>query len=169
MRFRTLLLLASGVAVAAVACDKVTFPTPPPDEEFVATMSGANEPTPVTAPGTGTGAFAVTLDTFFAFRVEVATIDSPTVAHIHEGSAGVAGGIVVTLYTGPTRGLAYTGVLGQNQLKPSQMTELPATWGATPRARFDSLLVLMRNGGVYVNVHSRSNAGGHMRGQIGPQ
>lgn len=161
-------LFVVGLVGGVFGCDAVSFPSPAPDEEFQATMSGANEPTPVTAPGTGTAAFAVTLDTFFAFRLEVATIDSPTVAHIHEGAAGVPGGVVVTLYTGPTRGLAYTGVLGQNQLKPSQMTQLPATWGATPRARYDSLLVLMRNGGVYVNVHSRSNSGGHMRGQVGP-
>jgi hypothetical protein len=160
------------MAVLAVvgACDEVSFPTPAPEEAFIATVSGANEaPTPVTAPGSGTAIFAVTLDTFFAFRLDVATIDSPTVAHIHQGAAGVPGGVIVTLYTGPTRGLAYTGVLGQNQLKPSQLTQLPAGFGGTPRARFDSLLVLMRTGGVYVNVHSRSNPGGHMRGQIQPQ
>jgi hypothetical protein len=152
-----------------VGCDQVSFPTPTPDEQFQATLSGANEtPAPVTAPGTGTATFAVTLDTFLSFRMDVAAIDSPTVAHIHAGAAGVPGSIIVTLYSGPTRGPAYTGVLGQNQFKPSQLTQLPAAYGTTPRARFDSLLVLMRTGGVYVNVHSRSNPGGHMRGQIQP-
>ncbi|HEV8265816.1 MAG TPA: CHRD domain-containing protein [Gemmatimonadales bacterium] len=170
MRVQSLfLLLAAGVAGGVLGCDEVSFPTPAPDEEFQATLSGANEPTPVTAPGSGTARFAVTLDTFLSFRMEVAAIDSPTVAHIHEGAAGVPGGVIVTLYSGPTRGLAYAGVLGQNQFKPSQLTQLPAGFGATPQARFDSLLVLMRTGGVYVNVHSRSNPGGHMRGQIQPQ
>jgi len=167
---RVFLLFALTTGAAALGCDKVSFPTPPPEEEFQATLAGANEaPTPVAAPGSGTAIFAVSLDTFLAFRLNVATIDSPTVAHIHEGAAGVPGAIIVTLYTGPTRGAAYTGALGQNQLKPSQLTQLPVTYGATPRARFDSLLVLMRNGGVYVNVHSRSNPGGHMRGQVQPQ
>ena len=164
--FRRLSLL---IAVLALGCDQVSFPTPGPDESFQATLGGANEVPPVAAAGSGTAIFAVTLDTFFAFRIDVAAIDSPTIAHIHEGAAGVPGGIIMTLYTGPTRGLAYAGVLGQNQLRPSTMTELPAGFGATPRARFDSLLVLMRTGGVYVNVHSRSNAAGHLRGQIGLQ
>lgn len=171
MRFQNVfVLLAAGLAAGVAACDEVAFPTPEPQEEFQATLSGANEaPTPVTAPGTGTAIFAVTLDTFLAFRMDVAAIDSPTVAHIHEGAAGVPGGVIVTLYSGPTRGLAYTGVLGQTQFKPSQLTQLSAGYGATPRARFDSLLILMRAGAVYVNVHSRSNPGGHMRGQIEPQ
>lgn len=163
-------LLVAGCVAGMVGCDKVSFPSPGPEEQFQATLAGANEtPTPVTASGNGTAIFAVTLDTFFAFRLDVTAIDSPTVAHIHEGAAGVPGPIIVTLYSGPTRGGGYTGALGQNQLKPSQLTQLPVGYGATARARFDSLLVLMRTGGVYVNVHSRSNPGGHMRGQVQPQ
>ena len=163
-------ILIASLGASLLGCDKVSFPSPPPEEQFQATLAGANEaPTPVTAPGTGAAMFAVTLDTFLAFRLDVATIDSPTVAHIHEGAAGVPGAIIVTLYSGPTRGAAYTGVLGQNQVRPSQLTQLPVSYGATPRARFDSLLALMRAGGVYVNVHTRSNPGGHMRGQIQPQ
>jgi hypothetical protein len=163
-------IVVAGIAVGLLACDEVAFPTPEPQERFQATLLGANEvPTPVTAPGSGTAILAVTLDTFFAFRLDVAAIDSPTVAHIHEGAAGVPGGVIVTLYSGPTRRLAYTGALGQGQFKPSQLTELPLGYGATARARFDSLLVLMRTGNVYVNVHSRSNPAGHMRGQIQPQ
>jgi len=163
-------LLIVGVTVGTLSCDKVSFPTPAPQEEFRASLAGANEaPTPVAASGSGTAIFAVTLDTFFAFRLDVVGIDSPTVAHIHDGAAGVPGPIIVTLYAGPTRGLTYGGALGQDQLTPSRFTQLPAGYGATPRARFDSLLALMRTGGVYVNVHSRSNPGGHMRGQIQPQ
>ena len=167
---RVFMLLVVAAGATALGCDKVSFPTPPPEEEFQATLAGANEaPTPVAAPGSGTAIFAVSLDTFLAFRLDVATIDSPTVAHIHEGAVGVPGNIIVTLYSGPTRGAGYAGALGQNQLRPSQLTQLPVAYGATPRARFDSLLVLMRNGAVYVNVHSRANPSGHMRGQIQPQ
>lgn len=40
---------------------------------------------------------------------------------------------------------------------------------ATPRARFDSLISLMRTGDVYVNVHTRTNPGGEVRGQLAPR
>jgi hypothetical protein len=40
---------------------------------------------------------------------------------------------------------------------------------ATPRERFDSLISLMRAGEAYVNVHTRTNPGGEVRGQLGPR
>ena len=40
--------------------------------------------------------------------------------------------------------------------------------GAAPRSKisFDSLVVLMGNGMAYVNVHTNTNPGGDIRGQI---
>ena len=88
---------------------------------------------------------------------------------MHEGAAGVGGAIIVTLYAGPTKGLAFTGELVGSQLKASQLTQLPAGYGADPKARLDSLIALMRSGGVYVNVHTRVNPGGAIRGQVQAQ
>lgn len=70
--------------------------------------------------------------------------------------------------------VGYTGPLSQTQLKVSTMPSDTLThrqytsYGTTARARFDSLLVRMRNGTVYVNVHNAVNPAGHIRGQIQP-
>lgn len=151
------------------ACDEVSFSTLA-GEEFQATLSGANEVPPVTTTATGTARITIALDTFLVFRLDVASIDTPTVAHIHEGAAGVPGPVIVTLYGGPTRNTAaYSGPLGVGQLRPAQLTQLPAGYGADALARYDSLVALMRNGNVYVNVHTRRNPGGEVRGQIQAQ
>jgi len=84
------------------------------------------------------------------------------------GTGGTAQRFVLVNVTSPRCRPGYTGFLAQGQLKASQLTDLPAGYGATARARLDSLLVLLRTGGAYVNVHNRINAGGHIRGQIGP-
>lgn len=85
------------------------------------------------------------------------------------GTGGTAQRFVFVNLTSPRCIPGYTGFLGQGLLKASQLTELPAGFGATPRARLDSLMVLLRTGGAYVNVHNAVNPGGHMRGQIQPQ
>ena len=176
-----LLILMGGAALAGVAsCDEVSFPTPAA-EEFQAALAGANETPPVNSTASGLAVFGVTLDTFLSWRLDVATIDSTTAAHIHEGAAGVPGAVIVTLFTGPTSActststsprcrVGFTGPLAQGQFVPSQlMTQLPAGFGATARERFDSLMTLMRTGGVYVNVHTVANGGGEIRGQTQPQ
>jgi len=63
----------------------------------------------------------------------------------------------------------FSGPLNQAQQKYSALTGLPAAWGTTARERFDTLVVRMRTGRVYVNVHNRANAAGHIRGQVGPR
>jgi hypothetical protein len=84
------------------------------------------------------------------------------------GTGGTAQRFVLINVTSPRCRPAYTGFLAQGLLKASQLTELPTGYGATPRERLDSLLVLLRTGGAYVNVHNAVNAGGHIRGQIQP-
>jgi len=165
---RRCMLIATSLVGGLTTCKAVEFPTPPV-QEFQATLAGSNEVPPVTTSATGSVQLAVTLDTFLIYRLDVAGIDSPTVAHMHEGAAGVGGAIIVTLYAGPTKGLAFTGELVGSQLKASQLTQLPAGYGADPKARLDSLIALMRSGGVYVNVHTRVNPGGAIRGQVQAQ
>jgi hypothetical protein len=177
-------LMAAGLFAAVAACGEVSFPVAS-TEEFTATLSGAEEVPAVTTAATGTAVFAVIQDTILSFRVDVVGIDSTTASHIHDGAAGVAGPVIVALFAGPSAcknsngdpinvtsprcRQGYTGFLAQGQFKASQLTGLPSGYGTTARERFDSLLVLLRTGGVYLNVHNRANAGGHIRGQIQPR
>jgi hypothetical protein len=74
---------------------------------------------------------------------------SVTAAHIHTGMAGENGPPIITLFDG-------SGTLDEDN---------PAS-GATP-VNDDVIFALLR-GGLYVNVHTAENAGGEIRGQIGP-
>lgn len=63
----------------------------------------------------------------------------------------------------------YSGIVAQAQIRPAALTHANIqSYGATPRERFDSLITLMRTGEAYVNVHTQTNPGGEVRGQIGP-
>lgn len=148
-------LVVSAVAALAGCTDNVG---PSVVERFTASLTGANErPTPVTSSATGAAEFQVfdSIPGVF-FKLSVTTIDSVTAAHIHgPADSTQAAGVIVNLYTGGTIGaLDITGVLAQGTLPPpSGMT-------------LDSVLALMRSGKAYVNVHTRGNPGGELRGQI---
>ena len=154
-----------GVAVAvllAVGCsDDVGITV---TERFTATLNGTNEkPNAVTTTATGTAEFTYVADIPALFyRIDVAGIDSATAAHIH-GPADIntPAGVIVNLFTGnPTKPLAFTGTLAEGVVG-----QLGAPVGMT----IDSLLVLLRTGNAYVNVHTRVNLGGEIRGQVSRQ
>lgn len=181
-------VLAAAALAGAAACsfdNGVTYPVLTTDD-FEAALAGANEVPAVTTTATGTAQFAVFTDTILAFRIDVAGLDSTTMAHIHDGAAGVGGPIIVTLLdlttvacrnaagqnvnvSSPRCRPSLTGPITVGQIRASQMTQIPTSWGATARARYDSLVVRLTNGTVYVNVHNVANPAGHIRGQVGPQ
>jgi CHRD domain-containing protein len=129
-------------------------------ETFTATLSGANEVPPVTTTATGKATLSV-VGGVLVYRVDVADITSPTLAHIHgPAAAGVNTGVRVNFCTGTppappcATGSPFTGVLTAGVA--TQVTGMS----------FDSLLVLLRNGNAYVNVHTTANGGGEIRGQV---
>src|SRR5204863_1298642 len=86
-------------------------------ERFTADLKGTNErPTQVTTTATGTAEFTYVADIPALFyRIDVAGIDSATLAHIH-GPADInnPAGVIVNLFTGnPTKPLAFTGTLAE--------------------------------------------------------
>jgi len=111
----------------------------------------------------------VSLDTFLSVRVRVTAIDTPTVATMHAGAAGATGPAIVILRSSQLSAVAFSGTFGDVQRSPVQLTDIPASYGATTRARFDSLVALMRSGNVYVNVATRRNPNGEVRGQVQPR
>jgi hypothetical protein len=157
---KTLLAVA---ALAVVACDDDDDPTGggPVTETYTAALTGAAErPTPVTTTATGTAGLTASISsagnlTSVTYSVNVTDlIGGATNAHIH-GPAGVdeAAGILVPLtVTG-------TGTSG-NIISGSFTTTGNAA------VSMDSLLVLLRNGNAYVNVHTAANPDGEIRGQI---
>ncbi|HYR32451.1 MAG TPA: CHRD domain-containing protein [Gemmatimonadales bacterium] len=129
-------------------------------ERFMATLSGASSrPTPITTTATGTAEFTYVADlaTLF-YRIDVGSLDSVTLAHIHApADTGSNAGVVLNLFLGPTKGPGFSGTLAQG---------VGGDLGAPAGMTMDSLLVLLRNGHAYVNVHTRAHPAGEIRGQV---
>lgn len=163
----TIVTLAAA-AVAGACSDE--FPTisslAPARQMFTAALAGANErPTPVTTSASGSSTVTI-LDTNLV-RVEtwISTIDSVTQAHIHAGDANTAGPVMIFLLSNVAAGRAP--VAGTNRvLSVVEITRASAFSGVFT---FDSLMTRIANGTAYVNVHTRRNPGGEIRGQIVPQ
>jgi len=125
-------------------------------ERFMATLS---RPTPITTTATGTAEFTYVADlaTLF-YRIDVGSLDSVTLAHIHApADTGSNAGVVLNLFLGPTKGPGFSGTLAQG---------VGGDLGAPAGMTMDSLLVLLRNGHAYVNVHTRAHPAGEIRGQV---
>ncbi|HEX6557819.1 MAG TPA: CHRD domain-containing protein [Longimicrobiales bacterium] len=139
------ILAAAGMVFLAglAACSDNSGPAP---EVFTATLSGAAEVPAKTSNGTGSASFTVNDDRTITYDLAVSGITA-TAQHIHgPADATVPAGVIVGL------------TIGTNQtITPTSLT------GAV---NYDSLLVLLRNGHSYVNVHTAANPGGEIRGQI---
>jgi CHRD domain len=115
-------------------------------EVFTASLSGAQETTPVASAGTGVGVLELNpLTREISGEVEIEGF-TPTVAHIHAGAFGANGAVLIALEDHGGHG-HYT---------------VPAKTVLT-----DAQVASLRAGGLYFNVHSSANAGGEIRGQIG--
>ena len=108
--------------------------------------------------GTGT-ATATLVGGIISFKVEVGNIQNVTVAHIHGPAvAGVNAGVKLDLYVPP---------LGTPPLSFTTTATLAAGVGVTKGGiTQDSLVVLLRNGNAYGNVHTSAFPGGEIRGQF---
>lgn len=155
---RTLSIVAALALVGACSDDETTG-IPSNVEIFEADLNGANEFPALPAPTTATGHATLTaLGNVLSWQVEVTGINNVNIGHIHFGAAGTGGGVMVNL--NPTPGDYPT-------------TTIIAEGSAVVD---DSVLVHMRAGNAYVNIHTSdpSNAanntpgdfpGGEIRGQ----
>ncbi|HEX2398661.1 MAG TPA: CHRD domain-containing protein, partial [Mycobacterium sp.] len=142
----TQLLVTVGVVSAAGA------------ETFKASLSGAQESPAVSGSGTGSATFTISADgTSIAYSVTYSGLTGAVVAaHIHAGSVGVSGPIILPLTPAAS---PMTGTLTAADFK--------AAGGITT---FDGALAAIRAGGTYVNLHTAAHPGGEIRGQLnGPE
>jgi len=142
--------LAAVLAVGSCKDDVGLTSIPPAPERFVAVLSGANEPTPTTTAAQGLATITVN-GNVLSYRVELSNIDSAFLAHIHHNVAGLNGPVRVNLYVPP---LVATDVHFSGLLIEDTVTVA------------DSILTFMRGGAGYVNMHTKLNPGGEIRGQL---
>ena len=112
--------------------------------KYKATLDGSQQSPPVTTKGKGTATF--TFDTAkkkLSWNVKYSGLSGPaTAAHIHAGRPGRSGAVLIPLCA-PCR----TGATGTV---------------AVPAAAMQAVL----SGATYVNVHTKKNPGGEVRGQL---
>lgn len=136
MRLRLLLTAALGLALAFAQPADAAL-------QFEADLNGAQENPPVVTPASGTGSFTLNdAETQLTIHVEFSGLLAPqSGAHIHGPAApGTNAGVIFPLPLG---------------------SPVDAVWNI-PAAHVANL----KNGLLYVNIHSQLHPGGEIRGQI---
>jgi hypothetical protein len=126
------------------------------DGAFQASLSGDAEVPPVATSGHGN---AVITSSPAGVRFTLVTIGLADIvaAHIHCAPAGVNGPVGVTLFAGFE---TVNGLLEQGPINA------PDAGNGCGWADLDDVIDALESGDTYVNVHTLSNLGGEVRGQI---
>ena len=147
---RLLVILAASVSVfalpGAVAAQQQTC---------TASLSGAQEVPPVNTDASGSATVTISSDgSRLTYRVSYQGLSgAPSAAHIHFGARGENGPVILPLAEGPS---PFSGTLTRANLE--RVPDGPQTFAAAVRE--------IRQGDMYVNVHTAANPGGEIRGQL---
>ena len=140
----TAALTALAVAVAVSAQKGSTSASA--KDSFFAALAGKNERPK--ADKDGRGSFAATFDgNQLCYGYTVKNIGDPAAAHIHKGSAGKNGNVVIELGT-------------PNSGDPGQVSDCVSVAGDLRKE------ILRKPATFYVNVHNQDFPGGAVRGQL---
>jgi hypothetical protein len=138
------------------------------NRNFTASLKGRNEVPSVASNGQGQAILHLSKDgTELAYKLIVANIDGVTQAHIHCGPSDANGPVVAFLFGFDAEGVAVNGILAQDTIVAGDIIprpDSPVCPGGV--ADFDDLMVQIRSGNTYVNVHTLANPGGEIRGQV---
>jgi hypothetical protein len=135
---KKLLILLASISLAACAGMMSSGST------LKVNLSGAEEVSPVSVPGSGSGSFTIGADGTVSGSVTTTSVQGMA-AHIHQGARGQNGPVIIPL---TKSGDTYTAPAGA-KLTDAQMQAFKA-------------------GNLYVNVHTAQNKGGEVRAQLQP-
>ncbi len=131
-------------------------------QQFSANLTGNEEVPPTNIKSLGNAKFQVnSQNNNTIFSLKVGDLEGITTAHIHNGTKGVNGPVIVTLFMSHSPSsednisLAIKGNITNNNLQ-----------GHLAGKQMNDLIGLMKNGSIYVNVHTEQNPLGAIRGQI---
>ena len=166
-------VVAFGLVLAFVASAFVSMSALADDDEadWVAVMNGANEVPARVTRARGVALFFMNDDGSLDYKILVANLNNVFAAHIHCGSAAVAGPVGVTLYMGTPASGRFDGVLVTGTIST------PDAGNACGWTTFAQVIAAMNGPDTYVNVHTNdgvapTNTGpgdfpaGEIRGQI---
>lgn len=125
---------------------------------------------PVPVVTDASGDFRLVYDDFdgtATYRIRLNDASRVFMSHIHCAPAGQNGPIVVWLAGSPGGELAWD--VDGKWIDNATFTDADVIPGSGCGDNLAELIATLRNGGAYVNVHTRGNPGGEVRGQIRPQ
>ncbi|SFB24043.1 CHRD domain-containing protein [Algoriphagus aquimarinus] len=125
--------------------------------EFGAFLIGTEENPSVSSPGSGAARITQIDGNTLKFEIRVANTTGITAAHLHNAPMGVNGGVIVNLQS--QTGIQ-NGVIAQGMIDASNLS------GALAGMSISDLVKEMEDGRIYVNVHTSTNPGGELRGQV---
>ena len=146
-QFSKTLRMASATAMVllAAACSSMGGMGSGITEKTSAALTGAQEVPPVSTSASGRSTISVASDRTVSGAVIVTGME-PTAAHIHQGAMGMNGPVIVPL------------------AKTAPMTfSVPAGQKLT-----DAQYAALKDGKLYINVHSAAHPGGEVRLQMAP-
>jgi hypothetical protein len=166
--FATALIFATSLTIRpqpALAAASATVTTgggkSTTQQAFTATMTGSEEVPPKNTKATGTATFVSSTDgSSVSYKVRVANIKGVTMAHIHSGTIGKNGPVVVTLFKSASPTGTMNGLLSQGTITSTNLE------GPLKGKTISDLVRLMNDGTSYANVHTQQNPKGEIRGQI---
>jgi hypothetical protein len=155
-------VLAIVISIGAVSLSLNLIQAQDEGETFSASLSGKEEVPPTESSASGWAKFVTDVNgTQVSYWVNITGLNQITGAHIHNGSAGQNGDIVVTLSQqesaegGDNVTLSLKGNITKDGLE-----------GPLEGKELSELVSLMSDGNVYVNVHTDEFKNGAIRGQI---
>jgi hypothetical protein len=128
------------------------------EQKFIAELTGKEEVPSNESPSSGFAWVKITNDEI-RYEVNVTDMDKVNAAHIHLADAGKNGPVVLTLFMGgPTEQV--NGTVGEANVTASNLE------GPMKGKDVTDLVTAIKNGTMYVNVHTTDFPDGEIRGQL---
>jgi hypothetical protein len=130
-------------------------------QKFMAKLTGQDEVPAKNTKATGTFVLHLTPDGRLSnYVLNLTSINNVTLVHIHEGEKGTNGPIVVTLFKSTNPKGQINGTLSKAKIFSNQFE------GPLAGKYISDLMKVINEGKVYVNVHTKQNPQGEIRGQL---
>jgi hypothetical protein len=127
---------------------------------FNSLLKGINEVPANNSEATGEAIIKISKDeSTIHYKIITANITDIFGAHLHLGPAGANGPVVAFLYNGTPSG-AVNGILAEGNITAADLI------GPFSGGELNALIAAIRNGNIYVNVHTIDNPPGEIRGQL---
>ena len=128
---------------------------------FTASLKGDNEVPPKTTNATGNAIVKISKDeTSIYYKITVGNIEDVRASHFHMALPGENGPVVVTLFTNTDQPAGRTnGILAEGTITAKDV-------GGPLSGDLAAVIEEIRNGGIYVNVHTAEIPSGELRGNL---